>query len=346
MLREAGIEATSVETPPGDSALGRAAAWGRLRGAGRRSPIVLLSHLDVVPADAEAWATQPFAGNRADGYVMGRGAVDAKGVAVVHLLTLTELARRKVRLDRDVVFLSTPDEETGGEWGARYLVRERPDLIRGAAYLLSEGDRILVRDADRRQVWGVAVTEKSPCWLRIVSRGTPGHGSAPPRDAAVPRLIAALERVQRLEMPIRVVPEVAEMFAHLAPLAPAEDRTGFAEPRGGDRDGPRLPGPFPLESRARGARAQHADDHGPRGQLRHQRGSARRRRPPGRAPVAGRELRDLREPDPQRPGGSRHRGGNPAQLPFAELLPRHAALSRHPAVLRPSPTPDPSSSRA
>jgi hypothetical protein len=70
LLREAGIEATSVETPPGDSALGRAAAWGRLRGAGRRSPIVLLSHLDVVPADAEAWATKPFAGNRADGYVM------------------------------------------------------------------------------------------------------------------------------------------------------------------------------------------------------------------------------------------------------------------------------------
>jgi len=229
LLREAGIEAMSVETPPGDSALGRAAAWGRLRGAGRRSPIVLLSHLDVVPADPEAWATKPFAGNRADGYVMGRGAIDAKGVAVVHLLALTELARRKVTLDRDVVFLSTPDEETGGEWGARYLAQERPDLMLDAAYLLTEGGRILARDGDQRQVWGVAVTEKSPCWLRVVSRGTPGHGSAPPRDAAVPRLIAALERVQRLETPIRVVPEVADMFAHLAPLARAEDRAGFAD---------------------------------------------------------------------------------------------------------------------
>ena len=229
VLREAGIEAASIETPPGNSTRGRAAAWGRLRGAGRRSPIVLLSHLDVVPADAEAWTTEPFAGNRVDGHVVGRGAVDAKGVAVVHLLTLTELARRGVTLDRDVVFLSTPDEETGGERGARYLVRERPDLMQGAAYLLTEGGRILVRDEDPRQVWGVAVTEKSPCWLRVVSRGTPGHGSVPPRDAAVPRLIAAMERVQRLETPVRVVPEVAKMFAELAPLAPAEDRARFAD---------------------------------------------------------------------------------------------------------------------
>jgi acetylornithine deacetylase/succinyl-diaminopimelate desuccinylase-like protein len=229
LLREAGIEAASIETPPGNSRRGRAAAWGRLRGAGRRPPIVLLSHLDVVPADAEDWTTDPFAGTRVDGYVVGRGAIDAKGVAVVHLLTLTELARRGVKLDRDVVFLSTPDEETGGEQGAGYLVRERPDLLEGAAYLLTEGGRILVRDEDQRQVWGVAVTEKSPCWLRLVSRGSPGHGSVPPRDAAVPRLIAALERVQSLEMPVRVVPEVADMFADLAPVAPPEDRQGLAD---------------------------------------------------------------------------------------------------------------------
>jgi len=229
LLRRAGVEAELIETPAGDSGLGRAAAWGRLRGAGRRAPIVLLSHLDVVPASAGAWSTEPFAGRRVDGYVVGRGAVDAKGVAVVHLLTLTELARRGVTLDRDLIFLSTPDEENGGRLGAGYLARERPDLLRGAAYLLSEGGGVLVRAQDQRPVWGVTVTEKSPCWLRVVVRGTPGHGSAPAHDAAVPRLIEALGRLQRLEMPVRVVPEVANMFAELAPFAPAEDRAGFAD---------------------------------------------------------------------------------------------------------------------
>jgi acetylornithine deacetylase/succinyl-diaminopimelate desuccinylase-like protein len=229
LLRRAGVEAEVIETPAGDSALGRAAVWGRLRGAGRRPSIVLLSHLDVVPADPVAWTTEPFAGHRVEGYVMGRGAVDAKGAAVVHLLAITELARRGVKLDRDVVFLSTPDEETGGRLGAGYVTRERPDLLRGVAYLLAEGGGVLLRDEDPRPLWGVAITEKNPCWLRVISRGTPGHSSVPPRDAAVPRLIAALERVQRIETPIRVVPEVAAMFAGLAPLAPAEDRAGFAD---------------------------------------------------------------------------------------------------------------------
>jgi acetylornithine deacetylase/succinyl-diaminopimelate desuccinylase-like protein len=229
LLRGAGIEAELIETPAGGSTIGRAAAWGRLRGTGRRPPIVLLSHLDVVPADAAAWSSAPFAGERVDGHVVGRGAVDAKGVAVVHLLTLSELARRGLSLDRDVVFLSTPDEEAGGRLGAGHLARERPELLRGAAYLLTEGGGILTHDDDRRPVWGVGVTEKSPCWLRVESRGTPGHSSLPRRDAAVPRLITALERVQRLENPVRVVPAVADMFAALAAVAPAEDRAGFAD---------------------------------------------------------------------------------------------------------------------
>ena len=85
-----------------------------LPGRGGRAPIVLLSHLDVVPADPADWTIDPFAGGIEQGYVVGRGALDAKGVAVVHLLAVTELARRGIQLSRDVVFLATPDEETGG----------------------------------------------------------------------------------------------------------------------------------------------------------------------------------------------------------------------------------------
>ena len=86
-LRDAGIEANVIETPRGSSQVGRAAAWGMLRGSRGRKPIVLLSHLDVVPADPADWTVDPFAGVLEQGYVMGRGALDAKGVAVVHLLT-------------------------------------------------------------------------------------------------------------------------------------------------------------------------------------------------------------------------------------------------------------------
>jgi acetylornithine deacetylase/succinyl-diaminopimelate desuccinylase-like protein len=228
LLANAGLETRLVPTPSAGSEVGRAAVWARLRGAGGRAPVVLLSHLDVVPAREEEWRDDPFAGVVRDGFVTGRGAQDAKGVAVVHLLALTELARRGAPLQRDVIFLSTPDEEAGGARGAGYLVRARPELLGGARYLLSEGGSVRTSDAGPA-AWLVAVTEKSPCWLRLEVAGPPGHSSVPPDRPAVSRLVAALDRVGHLERPIRVVPEVARMFAALAPLAPPADAAGFAD---------------------------------------------------------------------------------------------------------------------
>jgi acetylornithine deacetylase/succinyl-diaminopimelate desuccinylase-like protein len=229
ILSRAGIETRVIDTPPGDSEIGRAAVWGVVRGNGERRPVVLLSHLDVVSADPDAWRTDPFAGVREGDTVIGRGSLDAKGISVVHLLTLLELAKRESPLKRDVVFLATPDEESGGIDGAGFIARERPDLLGGAEYLLTEGGGILIRGSDDPTLWRVGVVEKSPCWIRVVAHGTPGHSSVPPLNAAVPRLIAALERVGRIESPVRVVPEVARMYRTLAELAPPEDAPGYAD---------------------------------------------------------------------------------------------------------------------
>ena len=228
VLRRAGIEAKLIDTPSTGSDVGRAAAWARVPGRGNARPIILLSHLDVVPADTAEWAVEPFAGVTGGGYVVGRGALDAKGVSVVHLMTLLEIARRKERLQRDVIFLATPDEETGGREGAGWLVAARKHLLRDAEYLLTEGGGILHGNGESVPVWGVSVAEKSPCWLRVTSRGTPGHSSVPAADAAVPRLIAALDRVRTMETDVRVTPEVQRMFRELAPYADPEDREGYA----------------------------------------------------------------------------------------------------------------------
>jgi acetylornithine deacetylase/succinyl-diaminopimelate desuccinylase-like protein len=229
LLTASGIDARVIPTPSGTSSVGRAAVWARLPGAGTRPPLVLLSHLDVVPASrSDGWDVDPFAGIVEGGKVIGRGALDAKGLAVVHLLTLTELARRQTRLSRDVVLLATPDEENGGLDGAGWLVRERPQLLLGAEYLLTEGGGINVDPAGGPEAWQVAVSEKSPCWLRVVTQGRAGHSSVPDDDAAVPRLLAALEPIRRRQSPLRVLPEVARMFRALAPLAPAQDANGFA----------------------------------------------------------------------------------------------------------------------
>lgn len=227
-LADAGIEASLIETP-GE---GRAAAWARLPGNGRARPLILLSHLDVVPADPAEWQRDPFAGEIADGFVHGRGALDAKGVTAVHVFALLELAARELPLDRDIILIATPGEETGGVEGAGYIARERIDLLADAEFLLTEGGSIRpawkgTMGDGAPPMWGVTVTEKSPCWLELSTRGTPGHASAPRRDAAVPRLIAALDRVRRVESPIRVLPEVEAMFLALAASAPIDDRAGY-----------------------------------------------------------------------------------------------------------------------
>jgi acetylornithine deacetylase/succinyl-diaminopimelate desuccinylase-like protein len=229
LLRGAGVEARVVDTPPGSSKVGRAAAWARLRGTGERRPIVLLSHLDVVPASRDEWALDPFEGLIGGGQVVGRGALDAKGIAVVHLLTLVELAQRGEPLDRDVIFLSVPDEETGGSLGSGYLVQEHRQLLHDAEFVITEGGGVLPGEGNAPDIWGVTFTEKTPCWIELVTRGTAGHGSAAAGDGAVPTLVAALERVRRHETRVRVTPEVGRMFEALAPYASGEDQLGLAD---------------------------------------------------------------------------------------------------------------------
>ncbi len=229
LLHAAGLEARVIETPAGASRAGRGAAWGRLPGSGGRRPLVLLSHLDVVPADPAEWSVDPFAGVLREGSVIGRGALDSKGISVVHLLAMTELARRGSPLERDVIFLATPDEEAGGLEGAGYLARQYPELLLEARYLLTEGGSIALGTSDRPSSWGVSVTEKAPCWIRVIARGPSAHSALPPETSAVSRLLAALERVRRHEMPLRVTPEVIRMYAALAPLASPEDKPGFAD---------------------------------------------------------------------------------------------------------------------
>jgi acetylornithine deacetylase/succinyl-diaminopimelate desuccinylase-like protein len=145
-------------------------------------------------------------------------------------MTLLELASSNQRLDRDLLFLATPDEETGGRNGAGWVLEHHPELIEGMGYLLTEGGGIQLPASDETPhppIWGVALTEKSPCWLELRAHGRGGHSSAPTPDDAVPRLVAALDKIRRAESPVRVLAEVETMFKALAPLAPEWDRAAY-----------------------------------------------------------------------------------------------------------------------
>jgi len=228
-LSRAGLEARVISTPSPASGPARAAAIARLPGRSPTAPaLVLLSHLDVVDVDPSGWTEDPFGGAIRGGHVHGRGALDAKGLAVVHALALEILAARDEPLRRDVILLAVPDEETGGRDGLGWLLQNHPELFERVRFALAEGGSIGESEG-RPPIWAVSVAEKSPCWLELRAHGTPGHAGTPTPDAAVPRLIAALERIRTTEWRVHVVPEVARMYRAMAPVAGAHDQRGYAD---------------------------------------------------------------------------------------------------------------------
>jgi acetylornithine deacetylase/succinyl-diaminopimelate desuccinylase-like protein len=231
-FRQAGIEADVFESAPG-----RGSIVARLKGAGSARPVILLNHLDVVPATPDGWDVAPFAGAVRGGYVYGRGALDCKGVGTIDALALLLLKRHGIALKRDVIFLGTADEETGGQLGAGWMVEHQFPPLHDAEFVLNEGGRIAVQP-NGKPVFEVAVSEKTPCWVRLTATGPAAHGSAPPAETSVTRLIRALERIREYQPEVRVVPEVQAYYAALSALQDGERRERYQDLRAalGDAD--------------------------------------------------------------------------------------------------------------
>ena len=204
------LDAEGIETRILDVAPGRANLYARIKGDGSKRPLILLSHTDVVMADAARWSVPPFSGELRDGFVYGRGAIDMKGTAAVHVTLMRLLKRYNIPLKRDVILLAVADEEAGGT-GAASVIKDHLDLIRGAEFLLNEGDVAYVKNGKLTQ-YGVDVMEKAALWLRITATGPTGHGSIPIANSSVNRLLNALERLRAWETPINVPPAVAEGY--------------------------------------------------------------------------------------------------------------------------------------
>jgi acetylornithine deacetylase/succinyl-diaminopimelate desuccinylase-like protein len=227
VLDEAGVPAEVHEPFPG-----RGTVTARLHGDGTGGePLLLLSHLDVVPAPTDGWTHDPFTADVADGYVWGRGAVDMKQMTALELGVVRLLAaeaRAAGRdpgsdpipgLRRDVLFAATADEEAGGFQGAGWLVEHRPETLR-AAGCLNECGGVATTIGDVR-LYPIGVAEKGFCVYRITVRGAWGHGSMPRPDNAAVR---AAEIVARMAVPgpIRLTAPMTRFLDALGEALPDE----------------------------------------------------------------------------------------------------------------------------
>jgi acetylornithine deacetylase/succinyl-diaminopimelate desuccinylase-like protein len=181
-----------------ESAPGKAIIYARLKAtmtppAGK--PIVLLHHMDVVPADRSQWPVDPFAAEIKNGQLWGRGAFDMKGQAVAQILAFLRLKRENVPLNRDVILLVHPDEEVGGAMGARWMIANHYAEL-DPEYVIDEGG-FGSRDlfASGKLVYGIAVAEKKIVWLKVRAEGVAGHGSQPNDQNPNDRLVRAVARL-------------------------------------------------------------------------------------------------------------------------------------------------------
>ena len=106
------------------SAPGRGNLIARLKGAGTKSPLLLLAHVDVVPVSGQSWSVPPFALTERDGFLWGCGVNDDKGMASTIVAVTLESARQHAPLCRDVIVLLSAGEETGGDRGGSLACRE------------------------------------------------------------------------------------------------------------------------------------------------------------------------------------------------------------------------------
>ena len=217
-LEEAGVPPTVFEPVPG-----RGSVVARLHGDGSGGqPLLLLSHLDVVPAPLDRWTRDPFGAEIADGYVYGRGAVDMKNLVAMEIEVVRLLAAeaRAAGVDpavdpvpglrRDVLLAVTADEEAGGNAGAGWLAEHHPEhlLAEGA---LNESGAVSI-DIGGRRLYPIQVAEKGYAVYRITVQGTWGHGSMPRPDNAALLAAAAIERLAVPGQP-RPTPVMAAFFA-------------------------------------------------------------------------------------------------------------------------------------
>jgi acetylornithine deacetylase/succinyl-diaminopimelate desuccinylase-like protein len=214
VLAAAGIESTLLGKDPD-----RLNLVARLPGRGEAPPLLLQGHVDVVTTQGQTWQHPPFAGEVADGYVWGRGAIDMKDGVAMLVAAFVRAKVEQLPLAGDVVLAIVGDEEVGGVFGARYLVENHAHQFEGIRYGIGEFGGFTVYVGGRK-FYLIQVAEKTSCRTRLTFRGPGGHGSMPLRGGAMAKLGRVLQRLDASRPPVHVTPATRMLIEAMADALP------------------------------------------------------------------------------------------------------------------------------
>jgi len=215
-LRAAGFAGSDVQVLSPAPRKGNLVA--RLRGSGARRPILLLAHLDVVPANPADWSVEPFKLTERDGYFYGRGTSDDKYMAASFVANLIRYRQEGYRPDRDIIVALETDEEIldRNALGIQWLLKHHRDLI-DAEFALNEGGGVGLK-AGKPIRNGAQTSEKVSLTyqLEVTDRG--GHSAVPRADNPIYRLAEGLSRLSKFRFPIRLNETTRAYFERTAEL--------------------------------------------------------------------------------------------------------------------------------
>ena len=173
-------------------------------GSGSGRTLILNGHMDVVPAgDVTHWDFDPFCGEVREGKILGRGATDMKGGLTTLIAAMVIISEIAGPPPGTLILTAVPDEETGGEFGSKWLVDS--GTVKGDACLIGEPATVL----------GTFVGEKGLCWMKLKAKGRPAHGSMPVLgENAIVKLATALPLIQQIEEDhVEIPADIAEIVA-------------------------------------------------------------------------------------------------------------------------------------
>jgi acetylornithine deacetylase/succinyl-diaminopimelate desuccinylase-like protein len=207
----------------------------RYRGTGKRKPLLLLAHTDVVEARREDWSLDPFTFLEKEGYYYGRGSSDDKAQVTVWVENLIRYKREGYRPDRDLIMALTADEEGGGPYnGVDWLIKNHRDLI-DAEFALNEGGRGTMVDGKRLSN-DMQAAEKWYLDVRLEVRNKGGHSSLPVPDNAIYHLAGALVRLSQFAFPMKVTDVTRAYFAGMAKIDTTGVKDDLQKASTGDHD--------------------------------------------------------------------------------------------------------------
>jgi len=197
----------------------------RLKGNGKKKPLLIVGHTDTVNIDEKKWKHGPFSAHREGGHIYGRGTVDDKDNLTAALMSILLAKRQRLELDRDLIFLAEAGEEGATSIGIAFLVSEHYQEL-DAEYCLAEGGSA-VRTNGALKFVQVQTTEKIPRGVRLVASGVAGHGSVPLRSNPVTHLAKAVAKVADWQPPMRLNDTTRTYFERLAGISTPEEKERY-----------------------------------------------------------------------------------------------------------------------